>query len=484
MADDSTIASGLSGSSSVLSNLKARNTDRNAMKKMLGVQSPIEDPSKQKKPLLFRGFIGGAMFKTKKGYQGQRVDTLWVRQIFASFEHDDTEIIDVAMESSLADPNAQVTGGWYGAVFSIGDYGFNAQSQFDIQRDILAENERKVSKGIEYLTNDEWNVVDVNLGKIASHGKPIMEKAVRGDTLAALAVRNSAFHVAKKLIEYGVDPLLVNEDGHDVFLLLKVQYEHLTRALSKVNEDKERASHHVVLPSEMIELNTREEKIMHQLDAQMQFISVFKEVLEDRVETIKDDKIRMQRLKITRKPIPPELIWNVEQGDRAQAHIDESSALYGYVHQRIEIQKEYNKNHVNLADLVHQQHASFHMDDNNTLVDEEKAALQAKLEATIHQKRGVREAKARLAAMAPTDDGDDSEYELIEEHSDDDSMTNSASGAGTLTQGSILSMKSSMTSRFKKVKKQSKAGSNLPGIQGVMSDKVHHDGSTEQILYR
>ena len=76
---------------------------------------------------------------------------------------------------------------------------------------------------------------------------------------------------------------------------VKVQYENLPRALSKVNEGKEKASHDVILPSEMSGLNAREEKV-HHLDAQMQFISVFKEAPEEQVEAIKE--LHLQRMKI------------------------------------------------------------------------------------------------------------------------------------------------------------------------------------------
>ena len=81
---------------------------------------------------------------------------------------------------------------------------------------------------MEYLSQLEWETVDDNLLKYASHGVAKIDVAVRGDTLSGLAVRESAFHVSRKLMEYGVDPLLVNEDDEDVFLLLKTQYKHLT----------------------------------------------------------------------------------------------------------------------------------------------------------------------------------------------------------------------------------------------------------------
>jgi hypothetical protein len=127
--------------------LPSTNKNRDAMKKMLGITGMGDKVHKEKPNLLFRGFIGGDMFKTKKGYQGARVDQLWVRQVFESFKNDDTEIIDVAMKSSLADPDAKVIGGENGSVYSIGDYGFNTASQFRCQQKILAKNERRLARG-------------------------------------------------------------------------------------------------------------------------------------------------------------------------------------------------------------------------------------------------------------------------------------------------------------------------------------------------
>ena len=106
--------------------------------------------------------------------------------------------------------------------------------------------------------------------RYASHGKAKIDSAVRGDTLSALAVRESAFHVAKKLIEYGTDPLLENEEGEDVFLLLKTQYKQLTERLSEVNQEKNRMSQQVVLPTAVTAMEEREADILHKLDAQVE----------------------------------------------------------------------------------------------------------------------------------------------------------------------------------------------------------------------
>ena len=47
---------------------------------------------------------------------------------------------------------------------------------------------------------------------------------ILGDTYLALAVRKRAFIVAKFLLKNEVDPLIQNEDGEDVFDILRSVY--------------------------------------------------------------------------------------------------------------------------------------------------------------------------------------------------------------------------------------------------------------------
>ena len=86
---------------------------------------------------IFKGFIGGEFFITKKGYKGSRLDTLWSKQIIEAFDEDDDELVEIALKSCLADLDLVVTGGEYGSPFNIGGFGFFAQSQFDQQGTLI-----------------------------------------------------------------------------------------------------------------------------------------------------------------------------------------------------------------------------------------------------------------------------------------------------------------------------------------------------------
>jgi len=465
MNDDVSVASGAS----------SQTPSSKLLPKVRGVSSMVkgllgkEDDGKDKKDLLFRGFIGGKMFKTSKGYIGQKLDSLWAKQLFDSFDKDDVEIVDHAMASVLADPSAVVIGGGYGAVYSIGDYGFHSSNQFLKQGQVLADNERSLGDPA-LLTTVEWKQVDSNLITVAKYGTALIEIAVPGDSFAQLAVRRGAFHVAKKLIEYGVDPLMLNVDGLDVFSLLKDQYKYLTGQLSKLNEEKSEGSKRVVLPSEVREFERRELEIISKLKAQVEFVDVFKVVLTERVKAVEGDKIRVRRLKLTRKPIPPALAWNVTLGDSAQAHIDESDEFKGFILERLKVQADYNARHVNLADLVLKQHegGSDGVEDHHL----------EHLAATIHQKRGVHSAKEKLKAKKAASEAakaadpnaavdSEDEYEIVDRQ---------------VQEGEEVSETSNKL--FARVKKHKSSTSGLPAVAGVLSHKTHETGEIHTTLYR
>eukprot|EP01032_Pedospumella_encystans_P004609 gene4609-5472_t len=89
---------------------------------------------------MFRGFIGGDAFITKKGYRGLRLDSLWVQNIFESFKTDDHELAAIALKSAIADVN-----------------------------------DREKIQGIAlqakvYLSGSEWEEVEKKLLVLANHG--------------------------------------------------------------------------------------------------------------------------------------------------------------------------------------------------------------------------------------------------------------------------------------------------------------------------
>jgi hypothetical protein len=93
-----------------------------------------------------------------------------VKNLFKSFEHDDEELAARALQSSLADVHDLVTGGYDGAPFSIGEYGFYADSQFEFQAKLLQDMERENLKKSNYLSESEWREIDRKLYDIAHHG--------------------------------------------------------------------------------------------------------------------------------------------------------------------------------------------------------------------------------------------------------------------------------------------------------------------------
>ena len=110
-------------------------------------------------PNLFRGFLVGTAFRTKKGATGVRLDSLWSRHMIEAIIADDAELASVALSSCIAEENATVEGGDEGSPFYIGNYGFYTENAFDIQGKVLQENERTINEGLEYLSQQEWRKV-------------------------------------------------------------------------------------------------------------------------------------------------------------------------------------------------------------------------------------------------------------------------------------------------------------------------------------
>lgn len=137
---------------------------------------------------IFRGFLTGTAFITKKGYKGTKLDSLWVRQIFDAFENDDVELVEIALKSVLADYDDRVLGGECGAPFLIGDFGFYASNQFKRQEQFLQLCEETNAPGHMFLSRRQWNEINEKLAVLANHGTARFYKAVRGDSFASLAV--------------------------------------------------------------------------------------------------------------------------------------------------------------------------------------------------------------------------------------------------------------------------------------------------------
>ena len=195
-------------------------------------KSALKTDSKIKivKEEIFQGFVGGGGgFRTVKGYNGKRLETQWSKQILDSFVNDDVELLEIALQSTLADVHDKVIGGEFGTPLSIGEYGFYSKSQFDNQRDILKIIERgHVERANFFLSDKEWEIVDKNINIMGEYGVSRFMTACPGDTFASLAVSSHSYSVAAKLLNCNVDPLIENFNKKNLGMILGQQYALLT----------------------------------------------------------------------------------------------------------------------------------------------------------------------------------------------------------------------------------------------------------------
>jgi hypothetical protein len=138
------------------------------------------------------------------------------------------ELATIALKGSLVDISAVVTGGEFGSPFSIGDYGFYSETQFEEQADTLCQLEREYASKDFFLSESEWKKVDSHLTDVAHYGKPQIHKTIRGDTFASLAVRKSAFQVAMVFLSKGLDVLQTNENEEDLIDVIQEQYGRIS----------------------------------------------------------------------------------------------------------------------------------------------------------------------------------------------------------------------------------------------------------------
>ena len=305
---------------------------------------------------VFRGFIGGETFCTKKGYKGTKIDTAWTKLLFDSFKYDDEEVADIALSSTIADIHSIVYGGEYGTPFSIGEHGFYAENQFRNQTMILEEAERANSKGRWFLSDAEWAGVDSQLSNLAHHGKPRFIRACRGDTFVHLAIRDGAFLVAKCFMDRGLDPMTTNEEDHDCFDIIKEKYADLSEELLLIQKEWDHASEVLLLPSEERELEEKDRKLVESLNKMLTYIDAVIENLLRRLQNIEDDKRLKKVYTLKRQTLPPEKIWNIEQEPKVQHHLGESSELKGYINGKLNYHNTFKKQHVSLALLIHNSH--------------------------------------------------------------------------------------------------------------------------------
>jgi len=316
------------------------------------LKEDAEFEKKLKKPL-FRGFIGGDTFITKKGFRGQSLDSLWVQNLFDSFKQDDVELAEIALKSSLADVRDVVEGGMSGAAYSIGDYGFFAEQQFSAQYEYLQNRMRGITRKLHhYLSEHEWEVVHDKLKKMANHGKASYQNTSRGDSFAALAIRMNAFQVARVLISKGLDPLVENEKGDDLFNVMKEQYHHLSLQLKDTQDIKERATAEVLVPSVVEHALSEECRLMDSFHFLSEFAVEFRRIMELRLEDIAADKVLQRRAMLRDEDFPAEKLWNIAQLEKAERYVKETVELERYIAEKIKHHEAHSMEFESLSNVL------------------------------------------------------------------------------------------------------------------------------------
>lgn len=234
-------------------------------------------------------------FITKAGYKGIRIDSLWSQHIFESFVTDDDELATVALGSSLADLTQVVISGEFGAPFSIGDYGFYANSQFDSQSKLLCDIERLNSQQDYYLSTEEWDKIDDYLSQIGAYGSAYFPTVSCGDTFGVLAVKKNAYKVAMVFLNAGLDPLLENEEEEDLFHAAKRQYQVLSIRLRLLIERQDQFLISTQIRADWLSITTEEKLLLNAWRNKVIFLHLLIANLAHRLDLIEGDLVLKRR---------------------------------------------------------------------------------------------------------------------------------------------------------------------------------------------
>lgn len=252
---------------------------------------------------LFSGFIPGDAFRTRKGYVGAKLDSLWGRYILESYVNDDIELANIALDSCLADITIIVEGGEYGTPYMIGGHGFYAKTQFQQQSKVLQENERQLMKeiGTYYLSMREWEYVDARLGRYAQYGNARVEKATRGDNLVYLAIREAAFEVAQVCITRGAETMKVNEDNETIMDLIQQRYAEFSDNLRSIYTKLENMMETAIVPTEMEDMLAKDERILNKLKDMRGFLIFLGDYFTNRLKQVEQDKWLKRKAELRRE---------------------------------------------------------------------------------------------------------------------------------------------------------------------------------------
>jgi len=322
--------------------------------RLLGIVAPKNEPKKRN---LFRGLIGGNTYITVLGTRVAVLDTMWGQNIFLSMNQDELEVLNIALRSSLADVTERVSGGEYGSPFQLGDFGFYSENRLQMQTDLLVGLERKYAVGKYFLSAAEWEKVETKISDIGHYSYTRVRRAVRGDTFAALAVRASAFKVAKVLMDRGVDPLVENDEGEDLVCIVREQYGYLSDRLHHVIARKEETQRRVFPPTEMDQVLGEENYVVDTFMNMKEFIDSTVYNLEKRMVIIMRDKQDKRRSDLRNESLDPWKLWNSQQHEKATNHIVECAEIKAFIDEKLSMQKSHNRHCVTMAQRVALQHA-------------------------------------------------------------------------------------------------------------------------------
>ena len=279
----------------------SRNTKYNDIEKLS--TQPNAKPSGSPSRTMFRGFIPANSIRTKKGYIGSKLDSLWARYILDSFVNDDAELANAAMDSCLCDKDIVIEGGEFGTPYIIGNYGFFAASQFDVQARVLQEHERNLAQegNIFYLSTREWEWVDTKIGRYAKYGQARVLQTCPGDTLLMLAVREASFEVATAMISRDFDPLIKNPLGEDMMEVVKQRYIEFSENMRVLHTAVEAMSKRTMVPSEVDTLLAKDQAVIGKVQDMLTFLEYIQEYFVKRLAKIEEDKWTMKRMELRRE---------------------------------------------------------------------------------------------------------------------------------------------------------------------------------------
>jgi hypothetical protein len=272
---------------------------------------------------VFRGFIPGSSIRTSKGYVGSKLDSLWARNIIESLVNDDEELLNIALESSIADVTCVVEGGEYGSPYCLDNYGFYSANQFIKQHEALKAHERDLvaDKNALFLSDREWEYVDVQLGRYAKYNKARLNKAERGDTIPMMAMREAAFEVCAAAMRKGADPLIYNEVNEDLMSILVQIYAELNESIQLNFRQQKDMCRTIMLPLQVQSVLKTQDLLKQKIVDLHTFLVYLIENFNARIKNIEEDKWTMRKMTLRKQDVPFELRWNVEQEDRVQRQV-------------------------------------------------------------------------------------------------------------------------------------------------------------------